>query len=441
MDSVDVVIVGAGAAGLEAARVLRERGRTVLVLEASERIGGRIFTHHDPRVGVPVELGAEFIHSETPHTDRRLAEAGLSALAISMERRIVRGGRFDQVPASAIDRVLKYAKRDQDESLDTFLARHPGGRARARDRALLRRFVEGFHAADPDRISVHTISPGRSGSAVQSMWRTGRVTQGYGALVEWLARDLGTSLRLGHEVRSIAWRKGRVTVGTRGKSKKFSARAGIVTAPLAVLAEFPPAKGAIAFDPEPAALRHALSGLAMGSAMRVPVWLDEIPWAKGPHACVDFLQFGDGPFQAAWTMSPFRSPIVVMWSGGPQTRVLSRLTAPELRRTLVQWLARSVGTTTRKLERSLRALWWHDWERDPYARGSYSYVKVGGKTAAQALCRPAEGTLFFAGEATETESGTVEAALVSGERAALAADRALSRRQARRRPARARRLR
>jgi monoamine oxidase len=428
MDSVDVVIVGAGAAGLEAARVLTGYGRTVLVLEARERIGGRMFTHFDPRVTAPIELGAEFLHSETPHTDCRLLEAGLSALEISVERRVVRRGRFERMKGFAIDRVLKHAKRD--ESLDSFLARNPGGRAEARERRLLRRFVEGFHAADPDRISVKTVSPGRGGSGVQALWRTGRVTQGYGALAEWLARDLGSSLRLGHEVRSIAWRPGQVTVETRrGRSRRITARAAIVTAPLSVLAEFPPTPGSIAFQPEPPALREALSGLAMGSAIRFPVWFDEIPWKPESDAIVNFLQFESGPFQAAWTVAPFRTPVVVLWCGGPGSRTLSRLAPAELRRMLVTEFSRSLGTTARKLERAIRGVWWHDWDRDPYARGSYSYVVVGGRNAAKALRQPIEHTLYFTGEATEFESGTVEAALVSGERTAREVDRALARRR------------
>jgi monoamine oxidase len=430
MDSVDVVIVGAGAAGLEAARELRARGRSALVLEARQRIGGRILTHFDPAVPVPIELGAEFIHGETPHTDRRLAQAGLSALEIPVDRRLARRGRLDHMKAPAIDRVLEYAKLG-DESLDSFLSRHPGGRARARDRKMLRRFVEGFHAADPDRISVHTISSGRGGSAVQSLWRTGRVTDGYSALTDWLARDLGSSLRLGHEVRSIAWRPGRVTVEAARRSHRISARAAIVTAPISVLAEYPPARGSIAFDPEPPALHEALAGIAMGSAMRLVTWFDEVPWRPESPDAATFLQFPMGPFQAAWTVAPYRWPLAVLWCGGPEARLLSRLAAAELKWTATSWLARSLGTTARRLERNMRGLWWHDWDRDPHSRGSYSYLTVGGKKAAEALRRPAQATLFFAGEATETESGTVEAALASGARAAEGADRALSRKRRR----------
>lgn len=428
MDSADVVIVGAGAAGLEAARELTARGRSVLVLEARERIGGRILTHFDPGVPVPIELGAEFLHGDTPRTDRHLAEAGLSSLDIFTERRLARAGRLDRLRGPLLDRVLRYARKD--ESLDSFLSRHPGGRAHALDRKMLRRFVEGFHAADPERISVLTIGPGRGGSAMQ-VSRTGRATQGYGALMDWLAKDLGPSLRLGHEVRTIAWRQGSVTVATTRRSLRISARAAIVTAPISVLAALPPERGAIAFSPQPPSLKQSLEGLTMGSAMRLVAWFDEVPWsAKESEPCT-FLQFASGPFQAAWTVNPYRWPLVVLWSGGPQALALSRLTVAELRQTLVSELAKSLGTTRRKLESRLRRVWWHDWDRDSHSRGSYSYVTVGGRKAAQALRTPAEDTLFFAGEALETESGTVEAALVSGAEAAESVERALSRRKGR----------
>ena len=261
--------------------------------------------------------------------------------------------------------------------------------------------------------------------------RTGRATEGYGALMDWLARDLGSRLRLGHEVRSISWRRGRVTVETARRSQKISARAAIVTVPVSVLAALPPERGSITIDPVPPSLTEALDGIAMGSAMRLVAWFESVPWHSKEHENCTFLQFSSGPFQAAWTGNPYRFPLVTLWCGGPEARVLSRLTEAELKRTFVSELATSLGTTTRRLVRSMRGFWWHDWDRDPHSRGSYSYVTVGGRKAAEALRRPAQATLFFAGEATEKESGTVEAALVSGARAAESADRALSRKRRR----------
>ena len=79
----DVIVVGAGAAGLEAARQLRAHGRSVLVLEARDRVGGRVLTQHDPRIPLPIELGAEFIHGDAPITTSLLADAGQSSLDVS----------------------------------------------------------------------------------------------------------------------------------------------------------------------------------------------------------------------------------------------------------------------------------------------------------------------------------------------------------------------
>jgi monoamine oxidase len=430
--NVDVIIVGAGAAGLEAARVLKTAGGSVLVLEARDRVGGRILTHVDPRIPVPIELGAEFIHGAATVTGDLLARAGLSSLDVRGEHRAAHRGhlrRFEYWPS--IDRVLRHIDTEgPDESLATFLARRPGGRELARDRGTTRRFVEGFHAADPREISAQSIAPEDGESATSDASRIGRVTCGYQSLVDWLASDLDTSLRLQCEVYAITWRPGRVTVRGRlpsGATMLFSARAVIISVPVGVLQASGSARGSIAFDPEPSQLRTVRAGIATGSVARLIVWFRQVPWESRPGGSeqLGFLHFSAGPFQVAWTAYPIRWPLAVLWSGGPAAHALCRLSRIDVFRTAQAHLARAMGTTSDRLRRTIRRIWWHNWDRDPHARGAYSYLRVGGGSSARVLARPEQSTIFFAGEATEATGGTVEAALASGRRAARQVRRAL----------------
>lgn len=417
----DVLVVGAGAAGLEAARVLRERGASVLVLEARDRIGGRVWTLEEPRLPIPIELGAEFLHGEATLTQELLRQAGLSSMDIRGERRAASGGRVRRVElGGALDRVLrKIDTEGEDESVASFLARRPGGRALARERAFTRRYVEGFHAADPERISAQSVAPPPDESAAALAWRIGRVTEGYGALMEWLASDLGSSLRLGHEVRSVAWRRGRARVEARlasGRAARFTARAVLVTVPIGVLSA-----RALTFDPELPRLRRALDGLVMGSVVRLVVWFRRLPWDAEDESLrqLSFLHLPTGTFQAMWTAYPERGPLAVVWGGGPGARELNRGSPADVPRTMRTQLAHAFGTTPARLRSDIRRVWWHNWDSDRFARGAYSYVAAGARgIAVRALNRPEADTLFFAGEATEVESGTVEAALVSGRRVA-----------------------
>jgi phytoene dehydrogenase-like protein len=178
MEGTDVVVVGAGAAGLAAADALRRAGLGVVVLEARDRIGGRIFTHRDARVPVPIELGAEFVHGEAPETNRLLREAGQALLDLGGESWERRGGRLH--PAGEywrlVDRVLsRISEEDPDLTLDEWLAKKPGGPSLARARTLTRRFVQGFHAADPARVSLRSLAaagrPPPNRRAAPAAWR------------------------------------------------------------------------------------------------------------------------------------------------------------------------------------------------------------------------------------------------------------------------------
>jgi monoamine oxidase len=128
-----------------------------------------------------------------------------------------------------------------------------------------------------------------------------------------------------------------------------------------------------------------------------------------------------------WTSHPVRSGLVVAWAGGPKAIALGK-SPRTLPSRVIASLSDVFRVDRRTVQRNVVRTMHHDWSRDPFSRGAYSYVLVGGTDAAAALARPVRGTLFFAGEATDPEgrTGTVHGAIATGRRAAAQAVRALS---------------
>ncbi|HEX3128948.1 MAG TPA: NAD(P)/FAD-dependent oxidoreductase [Thermoanaerobaculia bacterium] len=431
MGRTDVVVVGAGAAGLAAADALQEAGLAVVVLEARDRIGGRIFTHRDARVPVPIELGAEFVHGDAPETTRILREAGRPVLdlsGVSWERK---RGRLQ--PAGEywrqVDRVLSLIREDgPDLSLADWLAKKPGGPTLARGRTLAKRFVQGFHAADLERVSVRSLAC----EGTESARKAGRVADGYDRLIQWLARRL-RDLRLRSPVAGISWEKGGAEIEVRPEGAevyRIAARAVVVTAPLGVLQE-----GSLRFHPElPARTRRAMGLLAMGPVVHMGFWFREAPWeltADRDLSRLRFLHTNDDAINVWWTNYPTRVPYAVAWSGGPPAGALLAQGAKAIADRALGTLADTLGVSRRRVESRVEAFWTHDWSADPWSRGAYSYVLVGGADAARDLARSIEGTLFLAGEATDSEgrNGTVEGAIGSGLRAADQVRKGISRKR------------
>ncbi len=231
-------------------------------------------------------------------------------------------------------------------------------------------------------------------------------------------------MRLQCVLRAVKWRRGRVEVeGTfLGRPFREEAARSIVTLPLGVLKLPVHAPGAVRFSPALTAKRAALAALASGPALKVilkfrrPFW-QEIE--RGRYRDAGFFQAPEAAFPTFWTAYPQRAPMLVAWAGGPHARRLSDHAADDLVEQAV-CSARSLFAGTPGFENELEAAYVHDWQRDPYARGAYSYLRVGGAGARKALARTLEGTLYFAGEAAdyEGETGTVAGALQSGARAA-----------------------
>lgn len=426
MERLDVAVVGAGVAGLAAARELDRQGLRVAVFEARDRIGGRIFTHRDEQVPVPIELGAEFIHGEAPETQRVLDAARLLALEISGEHRRAERGRLRQAHRfwGGIDRVLRRIDPDgPDQSFADFLARRPGGRSLARDRTAAREFVQGFHAADLDEIGILSIAPEEGERPSESAAHVGRVVEGYDGIPRFLAS--GLEIHLGTRVSGIAWEAGRAELTLEATASDWTSRveagAVVVTLPVGVLQAAADEPGGCRFDPEPPGLRKALDQLAMGSVTRLVVRFREMPWQSLPGVeRLSFLHLRGGPFNVWWTAYPLRFPLAVAWSGGPPAAELTGKKMEDVAGSALRGLAGQLGISRRRIESRVEGFWLHDWNADPFARGAYSYARVGGSKAARTLSKPVERTLFFAGEATDAEgrTGTVEGAIATGLRAA-----------------------
>jgi monoamine oxidase len=409
----------------------------VLVLEARDRIGGRVYTQRDARSILPIELGAEFLHGDAPEVREIADAAGLTEVEISGVRWTAAHGRFTRTDDywTRLDRVLGQAdpKREPDRPLSALLAERPGGHRFAEDRTLAREFVEGFHAAEVDRISERAIAEGGNPAAEPESQRMARIITGYDAVPNWLASPVAARIHLGSVARAVEWSPGRVTVHTGGaREGVVRARAAVVTVPVSLLHAGTRGRGAIRFTPEVDAIREAAAGVAMGQVQRVGVLLDS--------PLVELLsdrrrrELQDATFFMArrvdvpvwWTSFPVRSGLVVGWSGGPAAIALAR--APrEIAPRAIASLADTMGLDRRTLRRHVVATFHHDWCADPFARGAYSYALVGGSNAAATLSRPVRHTLFFAGEATDAEgrTGTVHGAIATGHRAAAQVTRAL----------------
>src|SRR5215213_7427952 len=166
----DVLVLGAGAAGLAAAQELSQAGLRVIVIEARDRVGGRIFTQHVPAHPLPIELGAEFIHGRPPESFALVEQAGLLAYEINGDRWLAQNGQlapgdvlWDQ--AQQLFRQMALI-RGADHSFRTFLARFQQDPAWRDAAAMAASYVEGFDAADINQMSVQALIQEQQAAAV-----------------------------------------------------------------------------------------------------------------------------------------------------------------------------------------------------------------------------------------------------------------------------------
>jgi monoamine oxidase len=423
-------------AGLHAGRLLAEAGKRVAIVEARDRIGGRIWTQPiapgDSQLPIAVELGAEFVHGLPPETWALIKQAALSTFEIDGSVLRFDGTRLmaateQQGPAeNALQEMsqwlqkqpsgsdLSFAEYLAGQALDPLTARAAGNR------------VESFNAADQQRISVASLVKQQAAEDAIGADRLFRLEAGYAALPNFLAEKFiaaGGTLILEAPVKKIVWKRSAVSVETTraGGDFHFHSNRAVITVPLGVLQA-----RSIEFVPRPADVLLHADRLKMGAALHLTLVFKQKFWDPN-------LSFLFAPTESPatwWTPMPHEAPLLTAWAGGPKAELLLKLItadgdASALRDRGLATLAKIFALPLSDIRDVLSSWHMHNWQSDAYALGAYSYVPVGALDAPGNMRIPVEDTLYFAGEHTDVAGhwGTVHAALAAG---AGVADQVLS---------------
>jgi monoamine oxidase len=431
-DHFDVIIIGGGAAGLFAASELAESGMSIIVLEARDRIGGRIHSIPGPQ-HYPIELGAEFIHGQASEILDPLRRSNVPITEVdgdnwcSQDSRLVPCDFFSQVD----DVLQQMSENEPDESFESFLRRCcTEASAETKERALS--YVSGFNAADPARVSVHWLVRQMKAEEKMEGDRAFRARGGYGTLIAIFRKQLEraeVNIRTNTVVHRIHWSAGKVevTAAEAGKEVTLVGQRALITVPVGVLQAHPGEQGALEFSPSlPSEKLTSISGISMGKVVRIVLHFRQRFWdrihpdknSSKSLANMSFLFSRDDWFPTWWTAMPERVPIITGWAAADCAVRLEADNTPLVTRAL-QSLGALLRIQTTEMESLLIDAHFHNWQADPYSRGAYSYVRAGNSNAPKFLARTVGQTLFFAGEACDVtgNNGTVHGAIASAKRA------------------------
>jgi monoamine oxidase len=408
----DVVIIGAGAAGIGAARELKRLGKSFVVLEARERAGGRVFT--DISLGQPVDMGAAYIHfAETNPWTALAQEAGVEPLGgyrlwggakayragvalddLALSNRLTALRKvpdiYDEVEERG-DVSLAQALRDQDQDVQD------AGRIQAQMAA----------GEDPEWVSVSDWQRLEGG-------QNRIVPGGYGTLVAKTAEVFAP--RYGIKVLAVDWSGAAVTVTT--DKGAIRARKVIVTVPIGVLKA-----GHIRFTPGlPLEAARSLDGLKMGALTKIVLRFNKERLGFIPH---QFLaEIGDPSRAMTFETWPFDHDVILATLGGDYARGVARLGEKAAVEHAMERLIKITGHDVRKNFKEGRLA---GWSEDPFSLGAYAVALPGRMRSRENLAKPIGDRIWFAGEATAgVYSMTAGGAYLAGRDAAKQAAARLS---------------
>lgn len=425
MHNADIIVIGAGAAGLMAAMQLSRNGKKVMVLEARDRIGGRIYTLKNDGFIEGVELGAEFVHGNLPVTLALLKEAKITATDAVGDMWRYKNGRFhksEQFLAHYDMLIKKLNALKHDITLDEFISTHLTTKKYTETADMLRRFATGYDTADPARFSVFAMREELQSEDDDHQYR---VKGGYKTMLGYLESEIkkcGGAIRLSTIVKQLQWEQGKIKAVTTD-NREFTGNKVIIGLPLGVLQANKQEQGAITFTPPMPKREQAIQQMGFGAVIKLLLHFDEVFWEKqaikkGAKADIKNMGylFSNEAIPTWWTQNPHPMPLLTGWLGGPPAAKLKNISDDDILQMGLQSLANIYDVPVVQLRQKLRAYKIMNWVAQPFTRGSYSYATTATKKARELLLQPEHNTIYFAGEYMYNgpEMGTVEAALASG---------------------------
>ncbi len=425
MEKKNILIIGAGAAGLAAASVLSKDGINVTVLEGRDRIGGRIHTLRDSSFPSSIELGAEFIHGKLPVTFQLLKRYQVDYQKVKGQIWQLKEGELkkkEQLIEEARSFEKKLREVKQDMSVETFLLTYFSDQKYVRLKNSVTKFIEGYDAADTSRASILAFREEweKSGEGEQY-----RIVGGYISLLKALAKDCkdkNGKIYLSTLVKKIQWSASGIEICSEN-GEKYTADKVLVTVPLGVLQADFSSKAFISFQPPIPHKIEAARALGYGAVIKVIFYFNESFWqsmaTKGKLGKdlkeLGFL-FSDQTIPTWWTQGPGSVPLLTGWLAGPSVEKLKITDNRIILHHAVQSLASIFQENHLLLLQKIISWKIVNWAADPFSLGAYSYSTVNAGKLIETLRTPIENVVYFAGEAIHPDgnTGTVEAALSSG---------------------------